>query len=125
MRRLFEGGTYSSNYCNWQLKGLLHLGQIVITFRTLLHLGQNVITFRTLLHLGPFITFRPSTHVNMDRCIHLITKNVPNSCLFRYIGEVHIQCMRTFTSYSVVTHTGPLLSFFFLNCSLSYLNCFT
>ena len=48
MRRLFEGGTYSSNYCNWQLKSLLHLGQIVITFRT-------------LLHLGPFITFRPST----------------------------------------------------------------
>ena len=61
MRRLFEGGAYSSNYCNWQLKSLLHLGQIVITFRTLLHLGQNVITFRTLLHLGPFITFRPST----------------------------------------------------------------
>ena len=61
MRRLFEGGTYSSNYCNWQLKSLLHLGQIVITFRTLLHLGQNVITFRTLLHLGSFITFRPST----------------------------------------------------------------
>ena len=60
-RRLFEGGTYSSNYCNWQLKSLLHLGQIVITFRTLLHLGQNVIIFRTLLHLGSFITFRPST----------------------------------------------------------------
>ena len=34
MRRLFEGGAYSSNYCNWQLKSLLHLGQIVITFRT-------------------------------------------------------------------------------------------
>ena len=49
MRRLFEGGAYSSNYCNWQLKSLLHLGQIVITFRT-------------LLHLGPFITFRPSTY---------------------------------------------------------------
>ena len=47
--------------CNWQLKSLLHLGQIVITLRTLLHLGQNVITFRTLLHLGSFITFRPST----------------------------------------------------------------
>ena len=61
MRRLFEGGACSSNYCNWQLKSLLHLGQIVITFRTLLHLGQNVITFRTLLHLRPFITFRPST----------------------------------------------------------------
>ena len=61
MRRLFEGGAYSSNYCNWQLKSLLHLGQIVITFRTLLHLGQNVITFRNLLHLGSFITFRPST----------------------------------------------------------------
>ena len=64
MRRLFEGGAYSSNYCNWQLKSLLHLGQIVITFRTLLHLGQNVITFRTLLYLGPFITFRPSTSVS-------------------------------------------------------------
>ena len=47
MQRLFEGGAYSSNNCNWQLKSLLHLGQIVITFRT-------------LLHLGPFITFRPS-----------------------------------------------------------------
>ena len=52
MRRLFEDMAYSSNYCNWQLKSLLHLGQIVITFRTLLHLGQNVITLRTLLHLG-------------------------------------------------------------------------
>ena len=52
MRRLFEGGAYSSYYCNCQLESLLHLGQIVITFRTLLHLGQNVITFRTLLHLG-------------------------------------------------------------------------
>ena len=61
MRRLFEGGAYSSNYCNWQLKSLLHLGQIVITFRTLLHVGQNVLTFRTLLLLGPFITFRPCT----------------------------------------------------------------
>ena len=48
MQRLFEGGAYSSNYCNWQLKSLLHLGQIVITFRT--------------LHVGSFITFRPSTH---------------------------------------------------------------
>ena len=56
-----EGGAYLSNYCNLQLKSLLHLGQNVITFRTLLHLGQNVITFRTLLHLGSFITFRPST----------------------------------------------------------------
>ena len=47
------------DYCNWQLKSLLHLGQVVLTFR--IHLGQNVITFRTLLHLGPFITFRPFT----------------------------------------------------------------
>ena len=69
MRRLFEGGAYSSNYFNWQLKSLLHLGQIVITFRTLLHLGQNVITFRTLLRLGPFITFRPST-VRFSRRFH-------------------------------------------------------
>ena len=41
-------GAYLSNYCNLQLKSLLHL-------------GQNVITFRTLLHIGSFITFRPST----------------------------------------------------------------
>ena len=39
MRRLFEGDAYLSNYCNLQLKSLLHLGQNVITFRTLLHLG--------------------------------------------------------------------------------------
>ena len=63
MRRIFEGGAYSSNYRYWQLKSLLHLGQIIITFRTLSHFGQNVITFRTLLHLGSFITFRPSTTV--------------------------------------------------------------
>ena len=68
MQRLFKGGAYSSNYCNWQLKRFLHLGQIVITFRTLLHLGQNVITFRTLLYLGSFITFRPSTDL---RCPEL------------------------------------------------------
>ena len=68
MRRLFEGGTYSSNYCNWQLKSLLHLGQIVITFRTLLHLGQSVITFRTLLHLGQsVISFRTFLHYCMIR----------------------------------------------------------
>ena len=40
--RLFEGGAYSSNFCNWQLKSLLHLGQIVITFRNLLHLGSFI-----------------------------------------------------------------------------------
>ena len=67
MRCLFEDGTYSSNYCNWQLKSLLHLEQIVITFRTLLHLGQNDITFRTLLHLGSFSTFRPSTTRTLTR----------------------------------------------------------
>ena len=43
-------GAYLSNYCNLQLKSLLHL-------------GQNVITFRTLLHFGLFLTFRPSTYV--------------------------------------------------------------
>ena len=42
MRRLFEEGTYSTNYCNWQLKSLLHLGQM-------------------LLHLESFIISRPST----------------------------------------------------------------
>ena len=53
MRRLFEGGGYSSNYCNWQLESLLHLGQIVITFSTLLHLGKNVI-----IHLGLQVFYR-------------------------------------------------------------------
>ena len=83
MRRLFEGGAYSSNYCNWQLKSLLHLGQIVITFRTLLHLGQNFITFRTLLHLGPFITFRPST----DRLIRKIAfiNSIQKTVHYQYI----------------------------------------
>ena len=33
MRRLVESGAYSSDYCNWQVKSLLHLGQM------LLHLG--------------------------------------------------------------------------------------
>ena len=51
MRRLVESGAYSSDYCNWQVKSLLHLGQIVITFRTLLHLGQNVITFRVVYYI--------------------------------------------------------------------------
>ena len=37
------------------IRGLLHLGLNVITFRTLLHLGPNVITFRTLLHLGKLL----------------------------------------------------------------------
>ena len=37
------------------IRGLLHLGLNVITFRTLLHLGPNVITFRTV------ITSRTST----------------------------------------------------------------
>ena len=51
MQRLFKGGAHSSNYCNWQLKRFLHLGQIVITFRTLLHLGLYYILGR-LLRLG-------------------------------------------------------------------------
>ena len=37
------------------IRGLLHLGLNVITFRTLLHLGPNVITFKTLLHLGQLL----------------------------------------------------------------------
>ena len=79
MRRLFEGGAYSSNYCNWQLKSLLHLGQIIITIRTLLHLGQNVITcIRILLHLEPFITFRPSTSLD---CEPNVVKSTPTKSL--------------------------------------------
>ena len=51
-------GAYLSNYCNLQLKSLLHL-------------GQNLITFRTLLHLGSFITFRPSTPCERSISLHL------------------------------------------------------
>ena len=54
-------GAYSSTYCNWQLKSLLHLGQNVITFRLLLHLGLLPSVFVCLsscstldLHLGAF-----------------------------------------------------------------------
>ena len=90
MQRLFEGGAYSSNYCNWQLKSLLHLGQIVITFRTLLHLGQNVITFRTLLHLGSFITFRPSTEVleRKFRSLRLLFVPKKKKKTFNYMSHV-------------------------------------
>ena len=47
----FYGGhlVMRSNRCavqNQGIKSLLHLGQIVITFRTLLHLGSFIITFR-------------------------------------------------------------------------------
>ena len=53
MRRLFEGGACSSNYCNWQRKSLLHLGQNVITFRTLLDLGLPQEIFWILTSSGP------------------------------------------------------------------------
>ena len=33
--RFFYSDAYSHKYGNWYLKSLLHLGQIVITFRTL------------------------------------------------------------------------------------------
>ena len=101
MRRLFEGGTYSSNYCNWQLKSLLHLGQIVITFRTLLHLGENIITFRTLLHLGSFQLHLGLLHVsNRLKALQLQEQVFLNKRNFRsaqrlfsvkyLFGELHI-----------------------------------
>ena len=49
------------------IRGLLHLGLNVITFRTLLHLGPNIITFRTLLHLG--------------QLLHLGLQHTPHFCL--------------------------------------------
>ena len=58
------------------IRGLLHLGLNVITFRTLLHLGLNVITFRTLLHLGPnVITFRTLLH--LGQLLHLGLQQSP------------------------------------------------
>ena len=77
MQRLFEGGAYSSNYCNWQLKSLLHLGQIVITFRT-------------LLHLGSFITFRPSTEVleRKFRSLRLLFVPKKKKKTFNYMSHV-------------------------------------
>ena len=85
MRRLFEGGAYSSNYCDWQLKSLLHLGQIVITFRTLLHLGQYVITFRTLLHLGLLHTHcMLSVNSILARCEALWNIPIHNEDFYTY-----------------------------------------
>ena len=64
------------------IRGLLHLGLNVITFRTLLHLGPNVITFRTLLHLGQLLHLglqqrramrsKPSKIPRSDKKIQLI-----------------------------------------------------
>ena len=55
MRRLFEGDTYSS----------------LITVIGNLHLGQVVVTFRTLLHLGSFITVRPSATLSEHLQAHV------------------------------------------------------
>ena len=63
MQHSFEGGAFLGNYCNLQLKSLLHL-------------GQNVITFRTLLHLGSFITFRPSNEIKFIYCDVLFVRRV-------------------------------------------------
>ena len=100
MRHLFEAGVYSSNYSNGQLKSLLHLGQIVITFRTLLHLRQNVIAFRTLLHLGPFITFRPptmsvkSSNLSTDFVISFrISQITPKRQKRRVLTWCHVTCI--------------------------------
>ena len=47
-------GPYSSNYCNWQLQSLLHLGQIVITFRAKCYYIQDFITFRVVYYIQAF-----------------------------------------------------------------------
>ena len=80
MQRLFEGGAYSSNYCNWQLKSLLHLGQIVLKFRT-------------LLHLGSFITFRPSTEVleRKFRSLRLLFVPKKKKKTFNYMSHVQLK----------------------------------
>ena len=109
MRRLFEGGACSSNYCNWQLKSLLHLGQIVITFRTLLHLGQNVITFRTLLHLGSFITFRPSTSPFFFSSHIFIWARCSTHSATSFSETIYL------SEYSVMTSLSPLTNILPLN----------
>ena len=109
MRRLFEGGACSSNYCNWQLKSLLQLGQIVITFRTLLHLGQNVITFRTLLHLGSFITFRPSTSPFFFSSHIFIWARCSTHSATSFSETIYL------SEYSVMTSLSPLTNILPLN----------
>ena len=109
MRCLFEGGACSSNYCNWQLKSLLHLGQIVITFRTLLHLGQNVITFRTLLHLGSFITFRPSTSPFFFSSHIFIWARCSTHSATSFSETIYL------SEYSVMTSLSPLTNILPLN----------
>ena len=44
-------GAYLSNYCNLQLKSLLHLGQNVITYRTKFYYIQDFITFRVVYYI--------------------------------------------------------------------------
>ena len=47
------------------LLSLLHLGQIVIRFKTLLRLGQNVITFRVVnQHLGLLLQHQENVFMN-------------------------------------------------------------
>ena len=66
MRCLFEGGAYSSNYCNCQLKSLLHLGQNFFIFGTSLHLRPSTYVigdskFRTKGTHSPVWACRPNT----------------------------------------------------------------
>ena len=72
------------------IRGLLHLGLNVITFRTLLHLGANVITFRTLLHLGQLL------HIGLQYAVSG--------------GEINsrrgMSCLRTFISFSLAFEFG-------------------
>ena len=82
MRRLFEGGGYSSNYCNWQPGSLL---QIVSTFRTLLHLGQNVVTFRTLLP-GPSRRLAPVIKCSAFLCFQsYIVRDILLTEIYRWL----------------------------------------
>ena len=77
MRCLFEGGPYSSDNCHWQLKSLLHLGQIVVTFRTLLHSGQNVITFRPSTRVSSkTVTEANQAQIDHSRKYHNTDHNV-------------------------------------------------
>ena len=88
MRRLFEGGAYSSNYCNWQLKSSLQLGQIVITFRTLIYYIQD----KMLLHLGLYYIQDRLLHLGLQRLIkNGLFLGAPISKFFKGKGHSRIR----------------------------------
>ena len=88
------------------IRGLLHLGLHVITFRTLLHLGPNVITFRTLLHLGQLLHLglqqpSPAEKKKMKRNERGQTKKELETKMSQNDTAVHLSLRQSYSSRQV------------------------